>query len=315
MRDAERVEQPQAAFVVVVAERVRVRQLEQVEDLQHHPAAERRRQGLDVVAAVSALQCRHNLGFGKPGEVFGRYPAAVVTHVRDDLARDVALVEVHCAVIGDALQGTGKKRLLEALAGLVRGAVVADEDGCRRLLIAQVVTVVAKRALAERADDEAGRGRVDGRLHELRPRHVAAAEAAVRQVEHAQRRRNRGRGTAVAQLLARRVGRDPARRPRGALYDESVLPGLLDQHHRLPGDARAGRFSDAEHERNGDRRVDRVAAGLEYCDARIGCLGCRGRDDAAKLLATGIQRCGQQHADRQCRSIPCHSALRKKAGP
>ena len=94
---------------------------------QHDAAGRRRRHRDDVIAAISAAH-RRALDGAIIFEIVGGHDAAGSLHRRGDLLRDVAVIECLRSALRDGRERGGEIGLHEAIAGRQRAAVGPGED-------------------------------------------------------------------------------------------------------------------------------------------------------------------------------------------
>ena len=291
------------------AEPFEVVAFEDVENFAQGRAAGGGRRGRDEAKAAIVAGERRRLADAVGGEVGGGQDSAVGAHRRVDLLGDRAAIEGVRALVGDRLQRRGEVALDQAVAGLERRTVGAQED-LRRFGIA----FEARRESLENVGVGAAENEAVARQRDRRRHDLGAAHRAVfleRRVE-AENRARRGDGAPAveARALDRRAGgveihRLGRRRRRGfAEVDEHVAMRrreMGDEESAAAEVAAAGighRLGEADR----DRRVDRVAALAQNVGADLRRAALGGDDHAVLGLDRrprgGARRPGRKRGER-----------------
>ena len=254
---------------------------------QDRAAGARRRRRQDPVTAIGTADRRH-LGRGVGREILLCEDAALRRRGGGDGSGDRAAVEGVGPTLGDQRQCFREIGLHEAVAGGVRTAVRAQTDARRLRVLAEPFGAGCDDRRVRLAERETVARQRDRRRHD-----GGAAELSVtgqRIVETHHRARHAGREIAIEAALAdgiagrveKHAGGRGARRGLAEI-DDGVMPvGGVDQHKAAAADIAAARIDDGERVADRDRRIDRVAAGLQDAQPRVARLMLR-RDDHAAL--------------------------------
>ena len=254
----------------VVAERLDVVPLEDVQDferrhplrvrrhLQHLVPAVRRRDRLDPVRMVG-------------GEIVRRDETAAPLQVVRDRATDRAAVKRVASAARDLFERRGQRGILEDVAG--RGRFPARQKDFRRVRVArQHLRLVAPLPGDDLGDAIAVARVADRRLDRLRQRDRAVLRQqrvpAVHDAGDAH-----GQLATVGDLVEMTAAEFVERRRRrgAAARVEAVhalRPRVVHDREQVAADAVHRRLDDREHRGGGDRRVDRVAARLQHMQSR-----------------------------------------------
>ena len=114
--------------------------------------------------------------------------------------------------------------------------------------------------------------------------HACERELAIALAAVVERRRSRRDRRRFVPDQAFALGQETRRRSVGGarrtVERDRSQPVEVEQDHRLPAEARRGRFADTERERRSDCSIDGVAAVLEHLDASVRREVMLGRDHA-----------------------------------
>ena len=254
--------------------------------------------------------------------------AAPGTHARNEFLRGFAGIEAGLAFGGDALERRREVWLFQHRAESRRGTVGEEDAGGLGIGVHRL-RAKAGHHLVVRGDLEAVARVTDRRRERGRQRQGAVMRAEMREPgrqagyagsERAVHRTARGNVAFVVQIQVamRGTGCDFAR------VDHHVegVCGPMQQEEAAAANAGRIRFHDRERGRDGNRGVERVAAGIEYFLARGGGERMRGghrrgrrrrRQLAGEQRRADAQRRPQQQARRRA-TLRVHAPAPQRGG-